>query len=789
MFILQADKNNLKIQEKEMVTSGSVSVYTCRFFFNEDWDNLDKTVVFKAANTTIAVEPELTMNPDNMDEVYYQCQIPWEVMQEHSRTLYIGVRGTQGEEIVLPTIWASAGTIKEGVLSADAGTDIPPNKYDELKEEISKKGDSLEYNGIDLSLLSDGEVISTVPIVSDVDPGDVVTGVLTFNGRNGRVEPQQGDYTAEMVGALPSSTSIPSMPEDVGADPAGAAEKVKQELLENLDDKLSVTGGTITGEVIFTEENTPAAFSAKKAREASNTVTVDSTGIHYNGNQELQITENGNNVIPTKISQLTNDSNYVTQEDIPSIPTKVSQLENDADYATKTYVDNAIANIDNSGNSDNVDLSDYYTKQEVDELFAGISLDDELITIKDTEIRNISQIPTDKSCCLHMVNSYLLYKFVDDIIYVRQEPTAMRIKVYTIDGAIFALKYNEEGKLDFNDTESTIVADQQYLFENYYDKSQVNKKISDIELTPGPQGEKGTTFTPSVSEEGVISWTNDGDLDNPEQVNIKGPAGQDGSAGADGAPGQNATINGENTLQIVAGDNVQITQEDGVLTISATGGTASPQQLVNAPIGAIMAWYDTAETVPAGWHVCDGEEGTLDLRGQFLLGANENHLVGETGGSEEVTLTLAQMPSHTHEILNNENASSLGSWRLSRTAGGTTAEDYITKTAGGSKPHQNMPPYRAVIFIQKISESPTDYVTEDRAKEIVEEITIPTKEVTEEEYNALTEEEKQANVLYLVEKEGSGGSSGVTMDQVNEAIDSAIGDINSILDTINGEVV
>lgn len=36
------------------------------------------------------------------------------------------------------------------------------------------------------------------------------------------------------------------------------------------------------------------------------------------------------------------------------------------------------------------------------------------------------------------------------------------------------------------------------------------------------QGDKGATFTPNVSEDGVISWTNDGELDNPESVSIKG---------------------------------------------------------------------------------------------------------------------------------------------------------------------------------------------------------------------------------------------------------------------------
>lgn len=44
-------------------------------------------------------------------------------------------------------------------------------------------------------------------------------------------------------------------------------------------------------------------------------------------------------------------------------------------------------------------------------------------------------------------------------------------------------------------------------------------------VTAPPQGKPGTTFTPSVSEEGVISWTNDGGQENPPAVSIKGPAG------------------------------------------------------------------------------------------------------------------------------------------------------------------------------------------------------------------------------------------------------------------------
>ena len=54
----------------------------------------------------------------------------------------------------------------------------------------------------------------------------------------------------------------------------------------------------------------------------------------------------------------------------------------------------------------------------------------------------------------------------------------------------------------------------------------------------GGAGKPGTTFTPSVSEAGVISWTNDGGLENPTSVNIKGPKGDQGPRGETGAKGE-----------------------------------------------------------------------------------------------------------------------------------------------------------------------------------------------------------------------------------------------------------
>lgn len=54
----------------------------------------------------------------------------------------------------------------------------------------------------------------------------------------------------------------------------------------------------------------------------------------------------------------------------------------------------------------------------------------------------------------------------------------------------------------------------------------------------GGSGENGATFTPSVSLSGMISWTNDKDLPNPEPVNIMGPQGATGPAGPQGPQGE-----------------------------------------------------------------------------------------------------------------------------------------------------------------------------------------------------------------------------------------------------------
>ena len=64
--------------------------------------------------------------------------------------------------------------------------------------------------------------------------------------------------------------------------------------------------------------------------------------------------------------------------------------------------------------------------------------------------------------------------------------------------------------------------------------------------------------------------------------------------------------------------------------------------------GMILMWSGTIDTIPGGWQLCDGTNGTPNLVDRFIVGAGSSYDVGGTGGSASVTLTTAQMPSHTH---------------------------------------------------------------------------------------------------------------------------------------------
>lgn len=123
MTILDVTKNNLEVlQREETITSGSVRVYPVQFKFNADWDGLTKIATFRAGGKAISTP---------LDETD-ACTIPWEVLVKPGYILKVGVYGTQGTTVVLPTIWADLNTIEDGAQPGENAQEPTPSVYQQL---------------------------------------------------------------------------------------------------------------------------------------------------------------------------------------------------------------------------------------------------------------------------------------------------------------------------------------------------------------------------------------------------------------------------------------------------------------------------------------------------------------------------------------------------------------------------------------------------------------------------------------------------------------------------------
>jgi microcystin-dependent protein len=74
-------------------------------------------------------------------------------------------------------------------------------------------------------------------------------------------------------------------------------------------------------------------------------------------------------------------------------------------------------------------------------------------------------------------------------------------------------------------------------------------------------------------------------------------------------------------------------------------------QQVAIPSGSVVIWNGLITNIPVGWKLCDGTNGTPDLRDRFVVGAGSTYSVSSVGGSAQVSLTSPQLPSHSHPVV------------------------------------------------------------------------------------------------------------------------------------------
>ncbi len=187
-----------------------------------------------------------------------------------------------------------------------------------------------------------------------------------------------------------------------------------------------------------------------------------------------------------------------------------------------------------------------------------------------------------------------------------------------------------------------------------------------------------------------------------------------------------------------ASDNLYLNSAGGTVNVTdnlgVTGNlTVSAPSTINGygtiPIGGIIMWSGTIALIPTGWALCNGSNGTPDLRNRFIIGANsdsggsaQTEVTGSntiTGGTKDAivvshthTATVTD-PGHSHtynrNINQNTDHSGLDtttnnpSFESANTGTSTTGIGVSISTQGSSGTNQNLPPYYALAFIMRVS--------------------------------------------------------------------------------------
>ena len=141
-------------------------------------------------------------------------------------------------------------------------------------------------------------------------------------------------------------------------------------------------------------------------------------------------------------------------------------------------------------------------------------------------------------------------------------------------------------------------------------------------------------------------------------------------------------------------------------------GTASTGTV---PIGGIILWSGSTGSVPDGWALCNGSNGTPNLQDRFVVGAGSGYAVDATGGSADAVVV-----EHNHGITDNGHDHTFGSNNSDSNDGNIlndrsnqpntrtmTSSTEVTgisiNNQGESGTNKNLPPYYALAYIMRTS--------------------------------------------------------------------------------------
>ena len=202
-----------------------------------------------------------------------------------------------------------------------------------------------------------------------------------------------------------------------------------------------------------------------------------------------------------------------------------------------------------------------------------------------------------------------------------------------------------------------------------------------VQVTTGAAGSDAQVSVSGTAEKPVIHLTI--------------PRGDVGSIGT-------LTINGKapdgsGAVTLTAEDVKALAADGTAADSSKLGGKTWAERLLDIyPIGSI--YMSVNSTSPASLFGGTWEQ----LKDRFLLGAGDSYAAGSTGGEAKHTLTISEIPSHTHRIKEATSSGESTGYRFSASSGPYSTANYL-ENSGGSESHNNMPPYLAVYMWKRVS--------------------------------------------------------------------------------------
>jgi microcystin-dependent protein len=256
-------------------------------------------------------------------------------------------------------------------------------------------------------------------------------------------------------------------------------------------------------------------------------------------------------------------------------------------------------------------------------------------------------------------------------------------------------------------------------------------------LTAGTQTVAGNkthsgnnTYSGASSFTGTTNFTNTVSLNATVNTNITSTGVIQGSryVSTIGTGTQPLTVNSTTVVSNLNADMVDgyhastFFSADAVLqsNINALSSTVSSLNVVIS--GIIVMWSGSVGSIPSGYYLCNGANGTPDLRDRFIIGAGNSYSAGNTGGAANKTLSIAEMPNHSHTVFSagshqhyvkEVDAGEEGNAGTDQSVGnytdtGTTkytsfAGDHTHSLSytGSSTAFSILPPYYALAFIMK----------------------------------------------------------------------------------------